>query len=399
MSAVLPDGTVSVTDLRDPIRSVRCFATTDAQPIVHVRAGCARPDDPSAQVVHDAVILPRVWDFYRREERLRPLTDHGHVVGVDVSMTSVEPQLLWETAAALHVALSQAVDALSLEDGVSRTVGRVAAARTENSHDLATSVTSMLRTEAPGAGTAWTSDQVIAHVRDNARDLIGDSTAHEARLAPTVFVTAALEQRPPATTVPDAVLEIELPAARPAPPWIEVTSPRADLAYLQIRRAIPPVRTVRELAATYIANQALTGPYHSVVDDTIRFQEATSYLWDCVADLENGEFLMLAAPDPDAVDRVVATVHSAHTDAGPLSGEAVDAARRLVRTGLLRRLGSTQTALATQSEAQRRDLPPGFLASLLVALRETADSEVRDALQQIVVTPLHTTVVLPSRGI
>lgn len=397
MSVSAPDGTAHSVDRSDPVRSLRCFATADPRPRVHLRTECAPRGGPPAEVLHDVVVLPRVWNVHPRHGDPRPLTDHGRVVGVEMSPAGIDPQRLWEDAGAVHTAAIRALGATVLDDGVDRALGRVAAAHARTSHDLATVATSAFRVGMPGTreGTRLHADQLAAHVVDEARRVVRDLAAR-ARLGLTVVVTAAGGPARPGTDTPDSGLPVTLPRVPRPPAWLEVASPRADLAYLQIRRAVPPVGTVRELAAVLIANQTRFGPYSSIVDDILRFREGLSYLWDCVVDLVRGEFVMLAAPDAGDADRVLSVVRDAHAHDGGTTGPAAGVARRIVRTGLLRRFGSPGTALAAQSEAQRAGLPPRLLAALSAALRDVTAAEVGAALPAVVAAPLAVTLVVPS---
>ncbi|WP_329571990.1 hypothetical protein [Kitasatospora sp. NBC_01266] len=384
----------------DPTRSLRCFAVAEPQPRLHVRTACALPHDPAVQLAHDAVVLPLLWDFYASRAAPRPLADHGRVVGVDLTMPDLEPQRLWDEAAVLLRTVQHAVSTgAAPADATDRALTRVVAAHTQRSYDLATLATFSGPPvgSAAGAPTRLHADQVAALALAGARQVIADAPGRADRLAASVLLTATHSPTRPAEADEPAVeLPVRLPRGAAPPPWVEVASPHAELAYLQIRRAIPPVSTVRALAAALIANQAWVGPYSSVVDHAIRSREAASYLWDCVVDLTRGEFMMLVAPDPRAADRVIAIVRQAHSDGGRVPPEMVDTARRIIRTDLLRRLGSAKRVLAGQFEVQRAGLPVRFTASLLGALREVTHQEVAAALPAVLAEPLAITLVIPS---
>ncbi|GAA3513843.1 hypothetical protein FHR32_008055 [Streptosporangium album] len=370
---------------RDGNRSVRYVHTGDPQPRVHLRADSAPPDGPAVQLIHDALTLPRVWTFGARLGAAAPLVDHGRVIGVDVTVTALDPTCVWEQAARLHDAVRPApVPA----ERAGRALERAAAASVETSHHLATLATLFARPTGPGRIHAG---QLVADVVRAARRLLEEPAAVPVGVA----VTAALG--------PDAVAcgedpVINLRRPRRPPAWLEVGSPRADLAYLQVRRAVPPVRTLRELAATLIANQAAFGPYHSALDDIVRSRAAVSYLWDCVTDLARGEFVMLAAPDMATADRVVSLIHAAHADAARPSARPVEDARRIVRTQVLRRLASTNSLLLAHGEAQRAGLPANLWTALPAALRDVTFAEVDAAAPGLYAEPLATTLVVPVRA-
>ncbi|MEU1734142.1 hypothetical protein [Streptosporangium sp. NPDC020145] len=370
---------------RDGDRSVRYVHTGDPQPRLHLRADGPPPDEPVVQLVHDALTLPRVWTFGARLGEAAPLVDHGRVIGVDVTMPELDPACVWEQAARLHDVVRAAP---VFDERAGRALERAAAASVETSHRLATLATLFAR---PGIPDRIHAGRLVADVVRAARRLLEEP----AEAVPVgVAVTAALG---PGTLASGEDPALGLHRPRRPPAWLEVGSPRADLAYLQVRRAIPPVRTVRELAATLIANQAAFGPYHSELDDVIRSRAAVSYLWDCVTDLARGEFVMLAAPDAATADRVVSLIHAAHADAARPSARPVEDARRIVRTQVLRRLASTNSLLLAHGEAQRSGLPVDLWTALSAALRDVTFTEVDAAVPGVYAEPLATTLVVPVR--
>jgi hypothetical protein len=394
-----PDGTDCSVERIEEGRSLRCFVTADAQPCLQVRTVSAPLGHAAVQLAHDALVLPQLWDFYARRADPRPLADHGRVVGVEVA-ADVEPQQVWGDAAELYAAVRHIVTTTAPDDRVDRALAHLIALHSRSSHDLATLATFALHDDGQASAKAVTqvhADQIKARVIEGARRIITDAPARADRIAAGVALTAT--HRPThlplaGLAVPD--LPIRLPRAVVPPPWIEVGSPSAELAYLQIRRAIPPAATAAELAGALIANQMCFGPYSSLLDDAIRSREAASYLWDCVVDLTRGEFLMLAAPTAERADRVLTVIRNAHSGGESASHHAVDTARRIVRTGILRRIGPAHRVLAAQSEVQRAGLPAQFLASLMAALREVTREEVAKALPAVAAEPLAFTLVVPS---
>ncbi|MEV0381665.1 hypothetical protein [Nonomuraea sp. NPDC050643] len=337
---------------------------------------------PAAQCLHDALVLPRAREVLARYGDARALTDRGRVVGIDLAPLTTEPALLWEAATALWTVARDTVGGLRWDDGVERALMSAIAATTRTRHGLG----DLAAACSGGAGGRVGVAELTARLLQDART---EPTV------PRVVLTVAHPQ-PCVPASSPAGMPLRIPrGVRPAA-RLEVESPHADLAYVRLCRAVPAVSTVRELAAVLIANQAWFGPYHSVVDGLIRFQEGVSYLWDCVLDLVRGEFAMLAAPDPADVDHVISVVRAAHAAPGPLSPERVGTARRVVRTRILRRLGTAEHVLPLQSEAQRAGLPPSFVASLLAALREVTDVEAALALPAVAAEPVSVTVIVPA---
>ncbi|PYC87410.1 hypothetical protein C7C46_04845 [Streptomyces tateyamensis] len=388
--SVATDGTVGTLDLRLAAGTLRCFATGEAQPRLQVRTGCVPGEDVSLRLVHDALVLPRLRDCFTRLAPTRPVTDHERLVGVELTVPQLDAGQLLDQAAEALASGRQAVSAARADDlDLDRVIAVLAAVRTRGSHDLATLAT---LGSAPGgpvhqvAGARLTARQVTERLIDGGRAVIADAPAQADRVAGAAVLTATHGPAPaPAAVESEAVggpeqdLPIRLPRPAAPPRWLEVESPRAELAYLQLRRAIPQVATVRALAAALVANQARFGAYSSVVDDAIRSELAASYLWDCVVDLTRGEFLMLAAPAVEDADRVARLVLAEHAGGAALSRRAVATARRIVRSALLRRIGPAQLVLTTQSEVQRAGLPIEFTASLLAAVQDVGHEEVAAA--------------------
>ncbi|MFF9559614.1 hypothetical protein ACF1DY_27815 [Streptomyces albus] len=400
-----PDGTVCDTGRDDEHRSLRCYVTADTAPLLHLRVAGRHAAPAAALLLHDALVLPRLWDRCARLGALRPVVDHGRIVGVAAPAAALDPAQLWDDAAALRAAVCRAVADTVRDDNLDQAVVRAAATRTGTSYGLAALATAAARADceaAPAADRLHAAD-LTARLAEDARHLADKAALHAPALVARLVLTAARPgTHPPAgppPAPPDPRLTIRLPRYAPPPERLEIVCGRAELAHVQIRRPLPPVGTVRELAAVLLANQAGFGPWGSALDHTLRFRHALTYLWDCLFDHAHGEFVMLAAPDAADVDRVLRLVHAAHTRRlpAPVTGRTVEAARRIVTTGLLRRLGPAPRALATQADMQCSGLPSRFVVSLLAALRAVTAQEAAAAAPAVAAEPLAVTVVLPAR--
>ncbi|UCM88681.1 peptidase M16 family protein [Streptomyces marincola] len=391
------DGTVCGVQRYDAIRSLRCFGTAGPRPRMRVEVTGAFPGRAGDGIVRDALVIPRVLDFWAGRGSPRVLADHGTPRGVEVTPPAIDPPAVWRDAAVLHAAVREALVHTVRDDGADRALVRAVAARTRTSHDIAALATRAFRAAepTPDEPTRLRSDRLAARVLDDARRLLDNAPVHAPRIAAGVAITAGRPQGPGrAGGAMPGDLAIRLPRGLAPRAWTEVESPRAELAHVQIRRPIPRIGTVRALAAVLVANQAAFGPYSSAVDGVVRVREALTYLWDCVIDLGHGEFVMLAAPDAADADRLIALVRGAHEEVG--TAHALATARRIARTALLRRTGPPDQGLALQSEAQQSCLPAEFVASLLAALRDVTAREVDAALPAVLAEPLSVTLVVPS---
>ncbi len=393
-------------DRSDATCDLRTFASAGHSELQQVRVEGGVPDDLAAQVARDALVLPVLWQFHARLGHLSPLSDHGMLVGLELAGPNPDPDRMWADAAAAQAAVRGAISECFPPDQAAKAARRAVAVRTDSSHGLATFATFAASPagRTPTRVLAGTLEQdTISETVDLLAVASADATRLPTRMLVLATVRTADEISAPHPELPvlrelaaDPGLAIDLPRGTSPPPWLEVESWRADLAYLQGRRAIPPVGTVRDLAAVLIAHQARFGPYTSLTDTAVRLREPLSYLWDCVVDLFRGEFLMLAAPDVASADRVVTAIRAADEDGAPVAAASIDAARRILRTQVLRRLASTRSALAAHAELQRSGLPAPLWASLATALRDVSHAEIDASVPGLLVTEPAFTLVVPA---
>ncbi|WP_415852957.1 hypothetical protein, partial [Streptomyces albus] len=188
-----PDGTVCDTGRDDGHRSLRCYVTADAAPLLHLRV-VGRPAAPAAALLlHDALVLPRLWDHCSGLGELRPVVDHGRIAGVEAHLSALDPAQLWDDAAALRAAVCRAVADTVRDDNLDQAVVRAADTRTGTSFGLAALATAAARADceaAPAADRLHATD-LTARLAEDARHLADKAALHAPALVSRLVLTAA----------------------------------------------------------------------------------------------------------------------------------------------------------------------------------------------------------------